>query len=153
MSQAATKSEAQVTTSHDEIRKWVEQRQGVPASVKDTAKGGEPGVLRIDFEPRDAELEPISWEEFFKKFEKEKLAFLHQDKTADGSLSRSTSSSTARERSRAERASGGEGQRRSHIRSGLRGLSAGARGWEARDSTRLWMWTQSDIGTKHSDHG
>lgn len=88
MSQAATKSEAQVTTSHDEIRKWVEQRHGVPASVKDTAKGGEPGVLRIDFEPRDAELEPISWEEFFKKFEKEKLAFLHQDKTADGSLSR-----------------------------------------------------------------
>jgi hypothetical protein len=88
MSQATTKSDAQVTTDHDEIREWVEERQGVPASVKDTGKGDEPGVLRIDFEPRNAELEPISWDDFFEKFEKEKLAFLHQDRRADGSLSR-----------------------------------------------------------------
>jgi hypothetical protein len=88
MAEATTKSEAQVTTDHDEIRNWVEKRKGVPASVKDTGRSGDPGVLRIDFEPRDAELEQISWDEFFEKFEKEKLAFLHQDRTADGSVSR-----------------------------------------------------------------
>jgi hypothetical protein len=88
MPQAATKSDVQVTTDHDEIRKWVEERGGTPASVKATGRRNEPGILRIDFEPRDPELEPISWEEFFAKFDKEKLAFLHQDKTADGHLSR-----------------------------------------------------------------
>jgi hypothetical protein len=88
MAEAATKSEAQVTTDHNEIRTWVEKRKGVPASVKKTGKRGEPGVLRIDFEPRDAALEQISWEEFFQKFDEEKLAFLHQDRTADGSVSR-----------------------------------------------------------------
>jgi hypothetical protein len=37
---------------------------------------------------RGASLEPISWDEFFDKFEKEKLAFLHQDGTARGKTSR-----------------------------------------------------------------
>ena len=82
-------SESKTTTDHDEIRKRVEDRGGRPASVKGTGKG-EPGVLRIDFPGRGAEdsLEEISWGEFFDKFEKEKLAFLYQDKTKDGKESR-----------------------------------------------------------------
>lgn len=31
---------------------------------------------------------PIEWDEFFQIFEKSDLAFLHQDKTEDGKLSR-----------------------------------------------------------------
>jgi hypothetical protein len=82
-------SDAQVTTDHDAIRRWAEERGGRPASVRDTGGGSEAGILRIDFEPATAEgLELISWEEFFAKFDKEKLGFLHQDKTADGSTSR-----------------------------------------------------------------
>jgi len=81
-------SEGQVTTDHQAIRHWVEQRKGRPATVKRTERDHEPGVLRIDFDPPDAALEPIDWDAFFEKFEKERLAFLHQDKTADGKVSR-----------------------------------------------------------------
>jgi len=81
-------SDAQVTTDHAAIRKWAEARGGRPASVKGTGKR-EAGVLRIDFEPELAEgLELIPWDAFFEKFDAEKLGFLHQDKTADGKVSR-----------------------------------------------------------------
>jgi hypothetical protein len=81
-------SEAQVTTDHAAIRRWAESRRGRPASVSATGGSG-PGVLRIDFEPELAEgLELISWDDFFAKFDDEKLGFLHQDKTEDGSVSR-----------------------------------------------------------------
>jgi hypothetical protein len=81
-------SEANVTNDHDAIRKWAEDRGGRPAHVKGTGKS-DAGLLRIDFEPELAEnLELISWEDFFAKFDKEKLGFLHQEKTADGSVSR-----------------------------------------------------------------
>jgi len=53
-------SEAQTTTDHDTIREWAEARDGNPARV----------------------------EEFFKIFDENKLAFLYQDKTADGETSR-----------------------------------------------------------------
>ena len=80
-----------ITTDHGEIRQWVEERGGHPATVKATVgKGHTPGILRIDFPDYTGErsLEPISWDEFFDKFEKEKLAFLHQDGTARGKTSR-----------------------------------------------------------------
>jgi hypothetical protein len=82
-------SDSKKTTNHDEIRKWVEDRGGKPATVKGTGEG-EPGILRIDFPGRGAEdsLEEISWEEFFDKFDKENLAFLYQEETAKGEESR-----------------------------------------------------------------
>jgi hypothetical protein len=81
-------SEAQKTTNHDEIRKWIEQRGGTPTKVRGTeGKDGE-GILRVDFAEPDEKLEPIEWDEFFETFEDRKLAFLHQDKTADGHESR-----------------------------------------------------------------
>jgi hypothetical protein len=81
-------SEGKVTTDHRKIRRWAEERGGVPSTVKSTGSKGEAGILRLDFEPRDAGLEPVDWEEFFKKFDHEKLAFLYQDKTSDGKVSR-----------------------------------------------------------------
>ncbi len=78
-------SSANTTTDHDTIRKWVEERNGHPARVKDQGEGG---ILRIDFgEPEDS-LEEIDWETFFEIFEDNNLAFLHQDKTEDGKTSR-----------------------------------------------------------------
>jgi hypothetical protein len=41
-------SESKVTTNHDEIRQWVEERGGHPARVKDTESKNSPGLLRID---------------------------------------------------------------------------------------------------------
>jgi hypothetical protein len=87
----SAESEGKITTDHDEIRQWVEARGGHPATVRRTVgKGHEPGILRIDFPDYSGgkSLEAISWDEFFDKFEKEKLAFLHQDETSVGKESR-----------------------------------------------------------------
>ena len=82
--------EAQVTTDHNKIRQWVEERGGRPAVVVGTEEPDDGGVLRIDYPGYRGEgrLKPISWDEFFKKFEEKKLAFLYQDKTASGRPSR-----------------------------------------------------------------
>jgi hypothetical protein len=85
-------AESKVTTNHEEIRKWVEARGGKPARVKGTGDENDPGLLRIDFEEpggaRDERLEPISWDEWFRKFDENKLAFLYQEETAQGQPSR-----------------------------------------------------------------
>ena len=80
---------SKTTTNHDEIRRWVEERGGRPAHVKQAARNGHVGILRIDFPARGAEdtLEVITWEQFFDKFDEEKLALLYQEVTASGETS------------------------------------------------------------------
>jgi hypothetical protein len=73
-------SETRTTTDHDAIRQWAEAHGGKPAVVKGT------DVLRIDF-PGGAgedELEPVSWEEWFDRFERNNLALLYQERKAEG---------------------------------------------------------------------
>lgn len=84
------KGESRTTTDHEQIRKWVESRGGHPACVRGTGSSADAGLLRIDFPGYSGEesLQPISWEEFFNKFEERKLAMLYQDKTAGGEISR-----------------------------------------------------------------
>lgn len=57
--------------------------------VKGTSESGA-GILRIDFPGYSGEesLEPISWEEFFAKFDESNLAFLYQEMTSSGDPSR-----------------------------------------------------------------
>jgi hypothetical protein len=86
-SEGLTMSEAKTTTDHNKIRRWAEERGGVPTSVSGTGDG-ETGILRLDFDPKDEQLKEISWADFFDKFEEKKLAFLYQDRTDDGSVSR-----------------------------------------------------------------
>jgi hypothetical protein len=79
------------TTDHAKIRQWVEARNGKPARVQGTGQGEDAGLLRIDFpeEHEDEEdLEEISWDEFFEKFDEKRLAFVYQDQTAGGETSR-----------------------------------------------------------------
>ena len=87
---ATKSSESKVTTNHDEIRRWVEERGGHPARLKDTESKNSQGLLRIDYPGFSGEgsLEAISWDEFFEGFDDNKLAFLYQDKTKDGKESR-----------------------------------------------------------------
>ena len=82
--------ESKQTTDHDAIRQWVEERGGRPARVKGTGDDGDPGLLRVDYPGRgdDDALEEISWEEFFKGFEENNLAFVYQEETKDGDESR-----------------------------------------------------------------
>jgi hypothetical protein len=81
-------AEAKVTTDHDEIRRWVEERGGYPAAVRSTRTKDDPGILRIAFpnapNAKDDDLEEISWDEFFKKFDEANLALIYQEKTASG---------------------------------------------------------------------
>lgn len=79
--------EAKNTTDHSEIRRWAEARGGRPATVAATGEDEHAGVLRIAFRD-DPSLETLDWDEFFDKFEEEDLAFLYQERTRDGSISR-----------------------------------------------------------------
>ncbi len=78
-------SEAVATKDHQTIRTWVEKRKGRPSRVKGASSDG---LLRIDFGEREENLETISWDEFFTIFDRNKLQFLHQERTSDGKLSR-----------------------------------------------------------------
>jgi hypothetical protein len=83
---AMAESQTKTTTDHDEIRRWVEEHGGTPASVRGTEKGDAAGVLRLDF-PGGAgkdELERISWDDWFDKFDSSGLAFLYQEQKASG---------------------------------------------------------------------
>jgi hypothetical protein len=81
-------STSDTTTDHDTIRAWAEERGGRPATVKGTESGGEDaGVLRIDFQDPDDRLEEISWDDWFEKFDDQKLAFLYQDEKKSGETS------------------------------------------------------------------
>jgi hypothetical protein len=79
-----------MTTDHDVIRNWVESRGGQPASVKGTGGAADVGILRVDFPGygEETKLESISWDEFFRKFEESRLAFLYQERTRSGEPSR-----------------------------------------------------------------
>jgi hypothetical protein len=82
---------SKTTTNHEEIRRWAEQRGGVPACVQGTGGGDDVGIIRLEFPGtpgnRESSLEEISWDEFFEKFDEGNLALVYQEKTADGKKS------------------------------------------------------------------
>jgi len=84
MAKAKQSHESKTTTDHEEIRSWVEERGGHPARVEGT------NLLRIDYPGFSGEqrLEEISWDELFRIFDENKLAFLYQEETKDGGQSR-----------------------------------------------------------------
>jgi hypothetical protein len=101
----ATKTK--MTTDHEEIRRWVEERGGHPAEVESTERDGDVGIIRIDFPGYSGEgtLKPISWEEWFDKFDRSNLAFTYQETTARGQKSnfnKLVGRETAEARSRGE---------------------------------------------------
>jgi hypothetical protein len=73
-----TKS-SHVTIDHEEIRQWAELRCGRPSMVTGTGDESHTGILRIDFPGYGGRgtLEPISWKEFFEKFEENNLALVY----------------------------------------------------------------------------
>lgn len=78
------------TTDHRTIRQWIEARNGHPSVVRSTESDerGRAGLLRVDFNKPEEELDEVSWDQFFETFDENQLAFLYQDKTASGRKSR-----------------------------------------------------------------
>ncbi len=86
-SNPATKGSSKITTDHAVIKKWAQDRGAKPASVKGTG-GNDIGVLRLMFPGyvagRTQSLKEITWDEFFRKFDENNLAFIYQDETSQG---------------------------------------------------------------------
>jgi hypothetical protein len=76
-----------VTTHHEVIKEWAEERGGVPATVGGTEHGDHLGVLRFDFGGDDDNLRHVSWEEWFKTFDERQLNFIYQESRSDGNQS------------------------------------------------------------------
>jgi ferritin-like metal-binding protein YciE len=79
----------EVLTDREQIRQWAEERGGTPACVRGTGDKGDIGMLRIDFPGYSGgdSLEPISWDDWFEKFDERRLALIVQEKTAKGEKS------------------------------------------------------------------
>jgi hypothetical protein len=75
------------TTSHEVIRKWAEDRSGVPATVEGTEHGDHLGVLRLDFGGGSENLRHVGWDEWFETFDARKLNFIYQEQRKDGNQS------------------------------------------------------------------
>lgn len=78
-----------ITTSHEEIQRWAEERDARPSKVKGTGGKNDVGIIRLDFPGYSGEgsLEEISWQEFFQKFDQNDLVFIYQEETAGGEQS------------------------------------------------------------------
>ena len=76
-------------TDHEEIRSWAEERGAQPACVRGTGGNADTGMIRLDFPGYSGEesLQPISWDDWFEKFDERNLSLLVQDKTAKGQKS------------------------------------------------------------------
>lgn len=89
-SESHSRAASHTITDHEEIRKWAESRGAHPSVVRNTGKSGPGiGVLRLDFPGYSGEdtLEPISWDQFFEEFDRDQLALLVQEETAQGKRS------------------------------------------------------------------
>lgn len=74
-----------VTTNHEVIKKWAEERGAVPATVQGSEHAGHLGVLRFDFPPGDSDrLRQVSWDEWFATFDERRLNFIYQEERSDG---------------------------------------------------------------------
>ncbi|HEY8475342.1 MAG TPA: hypothetical protein VIN09_00590 [Chloroflexota bacterium] len=62
------------TRDHQVIRAWIERRGGKPARVRGTTD-----LLRVSFGRSPRTLEEISWEEFFRSFDRNQLLFVYEE--------------------------------------------------------------------------
>lgn len=74
-----------VTTDHDTIRRWAEQRNAAPATVPGSEHGDHLGVLRLDFPDYGGEqLEKVCRDDWLSTFDTRELGFVYQEQLADG---------------------------------------------------------------------
>src|SRR5579884_2178726 len=120
-----TRQSSRITHDHEEIRRWAEERDAKPACVRGTGGRGDIGMLRLDFPGYTGEksLQPISWDDWFEKFDERKLALLYQDTTASGEQSNFNklvardTAAQSRSSSRAKRSGGSSANKRASSKS------------------------------------
>jgi hypothetical protein len=81
---------SKITTDHDIIKRWIQEREGRPATIEGHEEEDGPEALRVKFEDiknENEKLETIGWDQFFEYFDDEHFAFLYQDETVDGEVS------------------------------------------------------------------
>ena len=138
------------TTDHKEIRKWAEARGAKPARVKSTGSKNDPGMIRLDFPGYSGarSLEEISWDEWFDAFDKNDLALVYQDKTAEGERSnfnKLVSRDTANARDHGESHAS-----KHHGASGSSSTRSRAASSKSRTSSRTSSRASSSSGKKRS---
>jgi hypothetical protein len=69
------------TIDHDEVKDWIVSRGGSPAAIEGTFDGYGNGVLRVDFGATDEALDELSWEDFFRVFDDNDLAFVYESES------------------------------------------------------------------------
>src|SRR5690348_1959853 len=72
------------TIDHQEIKEWVEEHGGSPAAIEGTYDGFGSGILRIDWGKGDEALDQLSWEDFFRVFDDNDLAFVYEMNDGEG---------------------------------------------------------------------
>ena len=82
-------STSKQTHHHPTIRKWAEERNGVPARIKNTGQAEDEGILRIHFPGHGSgsDFQEISWDDFFENFDDSGLDFLYQEQKENGEQS------------------------------------------------------------------
>ncbi len=106
---------SRITTEHDAIRRWAEERGAKP--VLAAKSDGQRASVGLEFHgSRDTLSREISWDEWFHRFDKSKLALLYQQQTADGERSNFCEIVPCEKAEEVEQAVGGRG--RSAIRRG-----------------------------------
>jgi hypothetical protein len=117
---------SKTTQDHDTIRKWADARGAQPAEVRGTHKGNQTGILRFCFpnarNRNDENLQEISWDEFFEKFDDNGLELIYQEKTAGGARSNFNKLIYPED----EHASGRSGNRSSRTATSSRSASSGS---------------------------
>ena len=84
-------AKSRYTVDPEIIRRWVEERGGRPAVVKVRSRSDyDAAAPRIDFPQYRSTgvLQRISWDQFFQKFDEKQLAFVYQERTRSGQVSR-----------------------------------------------------------------
>ncbi|WP_067970856.1 hypothetical protein [Nocardiopsis trehalosi] len=77
-----------VTTDHDVIRQWADERGATPSTVPGSEYDGRPGRLLFDFGGSGGErLEHVSWDDWFRTFDERGLRFIYQEHKKDGQTS------------------------------------------------------------------
>ena len=66
-----------VTADHGEIRKWAKKNHGSPALIREGAGAIDPGEPRFRFSDDERTLRDVAWDEFFREFDRRKLALLY----------------------------------------------------------------------------
>lgn len=76
------------TRSHEVIRDWTDERDGIPATITRGDEDDADTLLDLDFPGYGEEdLQHIDWSEWFETFDLQDLVFVYQEHKTDGDLS------------------------------------------------------------------